>query len=215
MRTQRIFILLAAAAALLGAAPVFAQQAAPGGQYDDTSGLENQPGRGGRLSEGKREEIRKKIEAVRIWKLTEALKLDENGAAKLSAFLSSIDQQRRDIMREQMETRRELRHTLQAPKPDESKLKAAIDKLEKNRRAMMEIRDKELSGLKNILTTVQQARFLIFQQEFRRDIERMIAGARGGPGRGGMGFGPGRGQGPGPRIEGGPGTGGSRPPSNE
>ncbi len=216
MRTRRIFILLTAAAVICSAVPAFAQQAAPGGRFDDMPGFDNQPGRGGRLSEEKREEIRKKIEAVRIWKLTEALKLDENTAAKLSAFLSTVDQHRRDIMREQMETMRELRQTLSTGKPEEPKLKAAIDKLEKNRHAMAEIRSKEIAGLKNILTTEQQARFLIFQQEFRRDIQRMISGARGnGPGRGGMRAGQGHGPGPGPRMGVSPEGGDSaRPPQN-
>ncbi len=215
MRTRRIFMLLTAAAIIGSAVPASAQQA-PSGRYDDMPGFDNQPGHGGRLSEEKREEIRKKIEAVRIWKLTEALKLDENTAAKLSAFLSSVDQQRRDIMREQMETMRELRQTLRSGKPEEPKLKAAIDKLEKNHHAMAEIRNREISGLKNILTTEQQARFLIFQQEFRRDIQRMISGARGnGPGRGGMRAGQGHGPGPGPRMDGSPESGDSaRPPQN-
>ncbi len=186
MRARTIFFLLTAAAIIYTytAAPAFAQQAVPSGQNDDAMGFDNQPGRGGGLSEKKREEVRKKIEAVRIWRLTEELKLDENTAAKLSAFLSSFDQQRRDIVREQMATMRELRHALKASKPDEAKLKAALDKLEKNRHAMGDIRDKEIAGLKNILTTEQQARFLIFQQEFRHEMQRMIAGAReNAPGR--------------------------------
>ncbi len=202
MRTRTIFILLTAAAIIYTVAPsAFAQQAPPAGQDDDMMGFDNQPGRGDSLSEKKREEIRKKIEAVRIWRLTEELKLDENTAAKLSAFLSSFDQQRRGIMRDQMSTIRELRHALKASKPDEPKLKAALDKLEKNRRAMQDIRDREIAGLRNILTIEQQARFLIFQQEFRREMQRMIAGARGGgPGKGGIGSGGGRGQ-----LSGGPG----------
>lgn len=185
MRTGRTFILLAAAAIIGTAAPsAFAQKAPPGGQHDDLIGHDNQPGRGG-LSEEKREEIRKKIEAVRIWRLTEELKLDQNTAAKLSAYLSSFDRQRRDILRERMATMREMRSTLKASKPDQPKLKTALDKLEKNQRAMQEVRDKEIAGLKNILTIEQQARFLIFQQDFRREMQRMITGAGGnGPGRG-------------------------------
>lgn len=192
MRTGRIFILLAAAAIIGTAAPsAFAQKAPPGGQRDDLTGHDNQPGRGGGLSEEKREEIRKKIEAVRIWRLTEELKLDQNTAAKLSAYLSSFDRQRRDILRERMATMREMRSTLKASKPDQPKLKTALDKLEKNQRDMQEVRDKEIAGLKNILTVEQQARFLIFQQDFRREMQRMITGA-GGNGRAQTPGGPGR-----------------------
>jgi len=214
---MKIWRRLLTAAAIVGvlSLPAFAQQGPAGGQEDEVTGFDRQPGRGGAMSEAKREEIRKKIEAVRIWRLTEELKLDASSAAKLSAFLSSFDQQRREIMHDQKATMSELRRSLNASKPDESKLKAAIEKLEKNRHALLESRDKEIAGLKNILSTEQQARFLIFQQEFRREMQNMIAGARGGAGEGRMGPGMRRGQGPGPGMGSGPGSGGSRQPPDQ
>jgi DNA repair exonuclease SbcCD ATPase subunit len=204
MKILRTLMVLTAAA-IVGALslPAFAQHGPAGGQ-EDVMGFDHQPGRGGAISEAKREEIRKKIEAVRIWRLTEELNLDANSAAKLSAFLSSFDQQRREILRDQSAIMRELRRSLNTSKPNESKLKTAIEKLEKNRHALQESREKEIAGLKNILSTEQQARFLLFQQEFRREMQSMISGARGGAGEGKMGPGTKRGQGPG--------SGGSRQP---
>src|SRR5450759_5168050 len=68
----------------------------PVGQYDDDMSVENagQPGRGGPMSGEKREAVRKKIEAVRIWRLTATLKLEAGTSAKRSALLSAFDQQR-------------------------------------------------------------------------------------------------------------------------
>ena len=158
-----------------------------------TTGPGKPPSPGTEPSEERREEVRKKIEAVRIWRLTEALKLDAPTSSKLSALLSSFDQQRRDIMREQMTAMRELRRMLESSKPDESKIKTTLDRLEKNRHAIQALRDKEIGGVKEILTIEQQARFLLFQQEFRREMEGMISNARRGGPRGGMrGEGPGR-----------------------
>jgi Spy/CpxP family protein refolding chaperone len=177
------------------AALVSARQGPPAERPDEMAEFDNPQAPGGEPSEERREEVRKKIEAVRIWRLTEALKLDAPTSSKLSALLSSFDQQRRDIMREQMTTMRQLRHILDSPKPDESKIKTVLDRLEKNQRAMQALRDKEFGGVKEILTIEQQARFLLFQQEFRREMQGMIANARrGGPGpRGGLrGEGPGR-----------------------
>jgi Spy/CpxP family protein refolding chaperone len=109
-----------------------------------------------------------------------------------------MDQQRRDIMREQMAAMRDLRTSLKSPKPDEARLKAALEKLEKGRHTMQELREKEFKALKDVLTIEQQARFLVFQQQFQRDMRGMIAEARGnGPGSGRMG--------PGGRTPGGPG----------
>ena len=150
-------------------------------QHDDDMNVINagQSGRGEPMSEEKRAEIRKKIEVVRIWRLTEALKLDANTSAKLSSLLSSLDRQRRDIQREQMGTLKMLQQSLKSPKLEESRIKSDLDKLEKNHRAMQELRNNEMSSLKNFLTIEQQARYVIFQQEFMREMRGMIHGARG------------------------------------
>lgn len=161
------------------ATPVlFAQQGPPARQHDDMMGLENQPGQGNPLSEEQREEIRKKIETIRIWRLTEKLRLDTTTSAKLASLLSSFDQQRQGIVHEQMATMREMRVLLKSPKIDETRIKTALDQLQKNQHSMQELRDKEYSGLKDILTIEQQARFLLFQQEFRHEIQSMISNAR-------------------------------------
>jgi len=202
MKTARMFILIVALAMI--ALPAFAQTRTQGQQPDDRQQDEGafapDPGQGSPPSDERREEVRKKIEAVRIWRLTEELKLDTNTSAKLSSLLSSFEQQRRDIMREQMTTMREMRLSLRSAKPDESKLKAALERLEKNHRSMQELREKEFRALKDILTIEQQARYLLFQQAFQREMQGMIAGAR-GDGKG-MGSGPGLGSG---RMRGGAG----------
>ncbi len=178
------------------ASAAFAQQGRPAGQYDDVMGLENQPGRGNVLSEEKREQIRKKIETVRIWRLTEQLKLDTTTSAKLASLISSIDEQRTSINQAQMMSMRELRITLKSPKPDEAKIKSLLDKLENNQHAMQELREREWRGLQDILTVEQQARYFLFQQAFRHEIQRMIANAR-NRGRGPMAGQQGRGNVPG------------------
>jgi Spy/CpxP family protein refolding chaperone len=190
-KALRIFILITSTAVLFAAATdAFAQQGPAGSRDEDMTGFGNPPRRGNAMSEQKREELRKKIEAVRIWRLTETLKLDAATSAKLAPLLNAYDQQRKDIMREQMETMKELRHALKTSKPDETKLKTALEKLVRNRHAMDELRDKEINGMKEILTIEQQARFVLFQHEFRREMLGMIAGAReGGPGPGKKGDG--------------------------
>ena len=158
----------------------------PGGQNNDTmdAGNPGQPGRGGPMSEEKREEVRKKIDAVRIWRLTETLKLDSGTSAKLSSLLSSVDHQRRNIVREQTGTINILKLAVQSPKPDESKIKISLEKLEKNRHAMQELSNSEMSELKKILTIEQQARYVVFQHDFNHEMRGMIRSAYGNPGAG-------------------------------
>ncbi len=147
--------------------------------YDMNVEIAVQSERGEPMSEEKRAEIRKRIEVVRIWRLTEALKLDPKTSAKLSSLLSSLDQQRRDIQREQMETMRTLQLSLKSPKANESSIRTELDKLEKSQRAMQELKNNETSGLKNLLTIEQRGRYVIFQYEFMREMRGMIHGARG------------------------------------
>ena len=152
-----------------------------GSQYYDNRSVENlgRPGRGEPLSDEKRAEIRKKIDTIRIWRLTEALKLDANTSAKLSSLLSSLDQQRREIQRDQTRTLIMLQQSLMSPKIEELRIKIDLDKLEQNYRAMQDLKYKEMGGLKRILTIEQQGRYVIFQQEFMREMRGMIRGARG------------------------------------
>jgi hypothetical protein len=142
-------------------------------------GLDAQQGQWNPPSKEKREEVRKKVEAIRIYRLTEALKLDEKSSAQLASLLGSIDLQRRDLMNQNMDAMKDLRSSLKPPHPSESKLKPILERLEKNHREMAELKEKELKGLKDILTVEQRARYVVFQREFTREMRGMIAGARG------------------------------------
>lgn len=142
------------------------------------------------------EDVRKKMEAVRMWRLTEALKLDEKTSSKLAALLGSIDQQRVALMRKKAGIINDLRLFLHAEKRDQKKIRDAVDTIGKIQDEMLELRKKETKGIRDLLTVEQQAQYLVFQNEFQREMRGMIAGARGqgrGPGkgtRGGMGAGP-------------------------
>ena len=170
MQGARIFIM--AAVLIFTGLTVSAQQSAV-------------PGRAGRgapnngAPEQKREEVQKKVEAIKMWRLTEFLKLDGKTSAKLASVLSSVEQQRRGLMRERMAALKALRLSLKSDHPDESTLRTALDKLEKNQSALTQLRNKEQQGVKVILTTEQQARYVVFQHDFRREMQDMIAGARG------------------------------------
>jgi hypothetical protein len=190
MRNQMKFITMGMTVLLLAFAtagvPAFAQRGQMQGAPDET-GVGPGPDRGGPKSEEKREEIRKKVEAVKIWRLTEALKLDEKTSAKFLPLVSSIERKRRDLMRERVGGMRELRISLESKNPDEKKLRTTLELLNKNHHEMMKLHEKEIEAARDYLTVEQQARYLIFQHEFQNEMHGMIAGAR-GQGRGGKGM---------------------------
>lgn len=176
--------MIIAALACIASPSVYAQQM----RDTDTMGYENPAGPGGRPSIEKQEQIRKRVEMIKLWRLTEALKLDQETSAKLAALLNSCEQQRGAIFRERRETMQNLRAAVNVRKPDEEKLSPLLEKLEANHHASQELIEKEWKGVQDILTTEQRARFVIFQQDFRRDLHRMISGAREGrQGRGSAG----------------------------
>jgi Spy/CpxP family protein refolding chaperone len=202
MTMKRLVSFIVTTALILSAVSVFAEPAmgGTGGVFADEDAATGNPGGGeGVPSTAKREEVRKKIEAVRIWRLTEELKLDEKTSGQLASFLSSLEEKRRELWKANRDATQNLRAALRTDEPDNRRLKAELDRIEKNQQEMTKLREKEINGIKNFLTIEQQARYLIFQQEFRREMRGMIAGARGsGPGQGMRG-------GKGPRIGGEPG----------
>jgi cytochrome c556 len=169
-----------------------AQQQTPGPQGGGPRPPDFAPGNGpghNRPTEQQREEVRKKVEAVRLARMTETLQLDEKTAAKFIPAITAIEQKRRALMKENQETTRELKIMLHANPPDEAKLKVAISAIEKNRHEISSLRDKEFSAAKDNLTVTQMARYLLFNQEFQKEMRGMLEGARhprrGGPGKGG------------------------------
>lgn len=175
---RSISVMIVLAAVMLSGFGISGRPAAGPAAAHAYEGYEDDAGPGGR-SDQKREAVRKKVEAIRMWRLTEALRLDEGTGAKLAALLSSIDEQRRDLITRNREAIGSLRRMLDAGKPDQAGLKAAIERIEQNHQAMQELKRKEREGIRSMLTTEQQARYLVFQQDFRREMRGMIAGARG------------------------------------
>ena len=174
------------------ASSAIAQQQAPGPRRD-------------RPSEEQREAVRRKMDAVRIARLTETLKLDEKTAAAFIPVITALEQKRRELMKENRHIMQEMRLLLQASPPDEGKLKTAISRIGKNRQAIAAQRDKELDAARSHLTIVQTAHYIIFNQEFQQEMRGMLDEARGGhPGRNPNGRGPGRGPGQGPGMVGNP-----------
>lgn len=178
---------------LLATAAICACFAAPAAAQQPGAATGGVPG-GGRPTEQQREEVRKKVEAVRLARLTEVLQLDEKTAAKFIPVITSIEQKRRALMKENQETMRELQIMLHATPPDEAKLKAAISAIDRNRREIASLREREFTTVRDNLTVTQTARYLLFNQEFQQEMRGMVEGAR-APRRGGMGPGPGRGPG--------------------
>lgn len=122
------------------------------------------------------EKVRERIETLKMWKLTKALDLDEKTSAQVFPLLSKHDKKRAEIEHALRNDMKNLRDALKDKR--EAQLKGILDRLEQNHRGLQKVNDDERTDLKTILTLEQQARFIIFQQEFDREIRKIIAEQR-------------------------------------
>lgn len=122
------------------------------------------------------EKIRKRVETLKMWRLTEALNLDEKTSALVFPILNRFDKKRYELEESLREGMRDLRESLRDKK--EERLKKILNKLEDNHRTLQNLKQDEWAELKKVLTVEQQARFIIFLTEFEREVRKLIAEAR-------------------------------------
>jgi Spy/CpxP family protein refolding chaperone len=127
----------------------------------------------------KREEIRKRIELIRMWKLTEELDLTEETGAKLFPILHKYDEKRMKLHKERRNTMNELRKALEDEAATDEAIEAAMDRWEKRAFAEFDLMRQQREELKGVLSLRQQAKFVLFQREFHREIRKIISEARG------------------------------------
>ncbi len=139
----------------------------------------------------KRAKIRQRIRALRAWRLTEALDLDEKSAIRLFPVLNRYDAQLLKLARQGHTLRRELRRQLKAPTPDNRRLNRLIGQMTKHKRNGFRLRNARFADLRKVLTPAQAAKLMIVLPEIDRRIARKIRRAmrkgpkarRGRPGR--------------------------------
>lgn len=123
-------------------------------------------------------EGRRLIETIKIWKMTEALNLNEDQAAKLFPKLAQLEASRREFQRRQRLLRDELAELLkQRPLRDEE-IKTRLDQLD---RAETDFRGHEQAirgGLRSILSLEQQARLALFEDRFETEMRSVILDLR-------------------------------------
>lgn len=125
-----------------------------------------------------RDETRKKVEAIRVARLTEALNLDERTVVRFIPAVTALEMKRRTLLLEHRRMMMEIRRELQAPSPDAGRLKADVEKIAIGQRELAKLREKEQETVREHLTTEQQARYLLFQEDFLSEIQGIVSGMR-------------------------------------
>ncbi len=123
-------------------------------------------------------EGRRLIETIKIWKMTEALDLSEDQAAKLFPKLSQLEASRREFHRRQRLLRDELAELLKQRPLRDQDVKTRLDELD---RTEADFKGRELvirGEFRSILSLEQQARLALFEERFETEMRRTIQDLR-------------------------------------
>jgi Spy/CpxP family protein refolding chaperone len=127
-----------------------------------------------RSPEQLRKEVLERMRALRAWRIVEELKLDESTSARLFPILARYDEQELALAAERRDIAIELRALLAAPRPDDTKLTAAINRMLGNRAKKHTLRDERINELRKVLTPVQQARLVLLLPQLEREFAQFI-----------------------------------------
>jgi hypothetical protein len=123
----------------------------------------------------RREQIKKKIRALRAYTLTEELTLDEHTAARLFPVLSRYDDDFDRLLEQRVDLHRRLRRAAaRAGGNDTRAIDRVIDEATANQRAFWDLQDKRLVTLRKILTPAQTAKLLVVLPAIERRIENQL-----------------------------------------
>jgi len=123
-------------------------------------------------------EGRRLIETIKIWKMTEALNLTEDQAAKLFPKLTQLEASRREFHGRQRLLRDALAELLRQRPLREIEIKTRLEELD---RIEIDFKGRERSvmgELRFILSLEQQARLALFEERFEMEMRRTIQDLR-------------------------------------
>jgi len=125
-----------------------------------------------------RKKIRENINTLRLLRMTQALDLTEEQAAKIFPALNRIEKEKRGIQGEIGQKLKELRLVLAKEKSEDQEIENVIQEL-KGLRDALKSKDAELEKIvEENLTLVQRAKYLIFSVDFYRGLREKIDKAR-------------------------------------
>ena len=125
------------------------------------------------------EKSRERIQMMKVWKMTETLKLDRESAARFIAVNNYYEEARRKVHHDFREDIQRVRNILRDMNPPERELKDLVIRLKNRKKEINDLENKQLDEEMNLLKPEQQARYFLFQIDFRREMEDMIREIRG------------------------------------
>ena len=125
-----------------------------------------------------RRNTRENIRTLMLLRMTQVLDLSEEQAAQLYPMINRLEKEKLAINREMAKLLRDLRFQLREDRADEQEMRGIMDRI-KDLRASLRAKDSEVEAfMEERLTLEQQAKFLIFFQDFNQYLREKILEAR-------------------------------------
>jgi len=136
----------------------------------------------------RREQIKKRIRALRAYTLTEELALDDQTSARLFPLLARYDDEIDKLLEKRVDLQRRL-HRADALR-DPRAIDRLIDEALANQRGFWELEDRRIAELRKVLAPAQAAKLLVvlpalerrIQNQLRKAISKGMPGAAGDDG---------------------------------
>ena len=146
-----------------------------------------QPRQGGPGPHPDREDLQETIEIYMMAKMKRYLELDEEQSRTVIPIVEGLNSARREFRRERRGMLRQLQPHIEDSTRDPDDVVDLLESLYALERNHREDETAAIDSIRASLSPVQQARFMLFQERFRREIEQRLRGMmrerRGGPPR--------------------------------
>ena len=117
--------------------------------------------------------MKERIVTLRNWKLMEEFDLQGEKAQKVFSILDTFDKEREKLIKQRRDIKRKLRLIIASPPVSDSKEKTLMNEFFRINSELSAIPEKEVNALGEVFDTREQAKFLLFQERFIRDIKKM------------------------------------------
>ncbi len=126
----------------------------------------------GKWGEGKRnrrsdkQQMKERVEMMKMWKLTRILDLDQEAAAKVFPIMHEYDVKQHELRKQCADTIRQIRESLDSDAVDPAALGSLIDQFKKNEREKVGLRIERLDALSKVLSDEQIAEMIAIVPKF-------------------------------------------------
>lgn len=121
-----------------------------------------------------RDQIERRIQTMKVWKLTEELQLSEEQATKFLPLMSEMDRKMDELDRKRADIVQSLGDLVWEEKAEASKINALLDDLEKLDRDQAEMRMQFRRDAAKVLKPDQLGKMVLFNLRFPEIVRDMI-----------------------------------------